>query len=246
MSLEAIIWSYEQTATKGVEKFVLVTMADYCDEHAICNPSARKIAAKTGISRDSVRSHLRKLESKGLIRRETKLRENGSQSANRYELPISGGYEVLHTPASAHTLEPSTTDNGEQLRVQGGEQTTTGAETPTAFETWLADYREVTGRTKMRGSQSAKVIFIARLAEGYSLDDLKLATRGAHGDDWMRVRGLDVPVTILRPKNIDRYIELARQNGATSAAVEHRVEQGVPQISRDGGETWETDWEAVG
>lgn len=57
-----------------------------------------------------------------------------------------------------------------------------------AFETWLEHYGEVTGRTTVRGSHAARQQFDGRLAEGFSVDELKLATLGCHGDDFCRDR----------------------------------------------------------
>lgn len=87
-------------------------------------------------------------------------------------------------------------------------------ETPsfsTEFQEWLEHYRAVTGNTAIRGSRPARESFGARRKE-FSLDDLKLATVGCHGDDFCRTNGHDVPETILRASKVQRYIKLGRES----------------------------------
>lgn len=76
---------------------------------------------------------------------------------------------------------------------------------------WLDHYRATTGRN-VRGSQAAIKAYGARRADGYTADDLKLATIGAHGDKFLRDNCHDVPDTILRPSKVARYIELGRKS----------------------------------
>jgi len=90
------------------------------------------------------------------------------------------------------------------------------------FEDWLGHYRVCTGRVGVRGSKPSREAFAARRKEGRSLDDLKLATIGCHGDEFCREHGHDVPDTILRASKVERYIQLARQprRGGSSALSE--------------------------
>jgi hypothetical protein len=74
---------------------------------------------------------------------------------------------------------------------------------------WLEDYRKVTGR-KALGSQAALGQFRARMEDGYTLDELRAASRGAHSDEFLRVNGYDRPETILAASKIGRYIGLGR------------------------------------
>lgn len=78
------------------------------------------------------------------------------------------------------------------------------------FEDWLKHYQATTGKTNVRGSKPARDAFASRRRDGYSTDDLKLATVGCHGDDFCRENGHDVPETILRASKVTRYIELGR------------------------------------
>lgn len=104
------------------------------------------------------------------------------------------------------------------------------------FQEWLQDYHGATGRVSVRGSHSARDQFVARRKEGYSLEELKLATRGCHGDDFCRERGFDVPDTILRASKVERYIELGRNADKPKPSDEHpadrRVREALEEASR--------------
>ena len=89
MSVAAMAWAYAQQDTKGAEKFVLVTLADAADDDGVCWPGRRFIAERTGISPAQVSRHLAKLEAKGLLRREERVREDGSRASNLYVLPLT-------------------------------------------------------------------------------------------------------------------------------------------------------------
>lgn len=86
------------------------------------------------------------------------------------------------------------------------------------FRDWLSHYRETTGRTTVRGSKAAQDAFGARIKEGRTLDELKEATVGCHGDDFCREHGHDIPETILRGSKVERYIQLARTPKSTGSA----------------------------
>ena len=92
--------------------------------------------------------------------------------------------------------------------------TTTPTTLAAEWAEWLADYQTVTGRPRMRGSSSARKAFAARRREGFTLEQLKVATRGAHSDRFLREHGHDVPDTILRPSKIGRYLELGNRAAA--------------------------------
>lgn len=102
------------------------------------------------------------------------------------------------------------------------------------WDVWLSHFHQVTGRTAMTGSKEARKLFAGRRRDNgaedppRSLEELKLATIGAHGDDYLRRQGLDKPETILRESNIGRYIELGK--AATGAAGARPV--GDPALAR--------------
>lgn len=113
---------------------------------------------------------------------------------------------------------------GSGSRKKEGEEA--NASSSSDFEDWLAHYRRTTGRDQVKGSKAARSAFAARKRDGLSLDDLKLATVGCHGDEWCVDRGFDVPETILRASNVQRYIALASKpaNGNGNGNGRHDAE----------------------
>jgi hypothetical protein len=91
------------------------------------------------------------------------------------------------------------------------------------FDEWLADHEKVTGRTAPAVGTKARdallSAFTARRSESYTLEQLKLATRGAHDDDYRREHGYDRAESVLRPSKVhDLAINgerLARGTGKT-------------------------------
>ena len=94
---------------------------------------------------------------------------------------------------------------------------TTKSGKPSGFDSWLSHYHSVTGKTSVTGSKPARDAFKARTKEGRSLEDLKAATVGCHGDEFCRTNGHDVPETILRASKVERYIALAAQPQSTGS-----------------------------
>lgn len=82
------------------------------------------------------------------------------------------------------------------------------------FEEWLLDHESVTGhqppRQGTKARQHVAESFSARRAEGYSLDDLKSATIGAHEDPYRRENGYDTVDSVLRPTKIATLIAKGR------------------------------------
>jgi hypothetical protein len=105
--------------------------------------------------------------------------------------------------------EPCREGKGREGR--GGEREADSSGKPSEFDSWLAHYRQTTGKESVRGSKPARTAFAARLKDGYSLEDLKAATVGCHSDDFCRNNGHDVPETILRAGKVERYIALASE-----------------------------------
>lgn len=71
---------------KGNEKSVLLCLADFANDDGFCFPSWKTILNKCNISRGSLSYVLKSLERKNLIMRFSRKRENGSLSANGYQV----------------------------------------------------------------------------------------------------------------------------------------------------------------
>ncbi len=86
MSVQAIAWAFAQDLTPTGCKFVLVALANYADGDGYCFPGQKKLAADTGQTDRSVRTHLAALEKGGYIIRGRRMREDGSRSSDGYTL----------------------------------------------------------------------------------------------------------------------------------------------------------------
>lgn len=117
-----------------------------------------------------------------------------------------------------HKKSPTRQDRTRQERTQQDKEKASGK--PSDFDEWLTDYRQVTGKDSVRGSKPARTAFDARVRDGYSLEDLKQATRGCHGDQFCRDNGHDVPETILRASKVERYIALSKQGPKQAPGID--------------------------
>lgn len=125
------------------------------------------------------------------------------------------------TTESSNGKETETSKSGSNPRAGGG-----------GWTEWLTDYRAVTGNARVRGSKAAEAAYWARREDGYTQDDLHLATRGAWGDDYIREHGHAVPDTILRPSKVDRYIALGQQAAQAGKATAKPAAAPVPTASK--------------
>lgn len=84
MSFQAMAWALKQPA-KTSEKFLLIVIANYADEHGQAWPSVERLCKDTGMSRATVQRSLRKLEKNGYVTREKRVRGQ-LQTSNLYRL----------------------------------------------------------------------------------------------------------------------------------------------------------------
>lgn len=87
MSVDALSWAFRAQVTP-MEKLVLLALADRASEFGDCYPSARDIVTRTGLSDRSVRRILHMLAQRGLLSVETRSRDNGATTSNRYLLHV--------------------------------------------------------------------------------------------------------------------------------------------------------------
>jgi hypothetical protein len=93
MSFECVNWAYEQPCVrqdpKGLkpgEKFVLVTLANICDENGLCYPGQPYLAARTGFTDRTVLEHLSHLEGRGFIKRWRRTLASGQRTSDLCQL----------------------------------------------------------------------------------------------------------------------------------------------------------------
>lgn len=164
MSKLARDWAKVQRAGSASAKVVLLVLADHADDSGLCWPSRATIAERTELSLRSVADQLRVLEAAGLISRDSRSREDGSQTSSHIQLnltaaaegvqDVQGGVQELHPPgqdvqggmqhvppggARLAPLEPSL----EPLEVEGSIEPVASAPPsatkPTSEEPWAKD-----------------------------------------------------------------------------------------------------------
>lgn len=125
MSIAAMNWAWRQVLAPTV-KLVLMSMADAADDHGICWPSVPTLARKCCVSERSVRRIMGDLEVGGLIRRDSRFRNDGSQTSNRYLLVLEGG-DKLSVPLDTGDRPPG---QGRQPPTVTGVRPGTTSESP--------------------------------------------------------------------------------------------------------------------
>ncbi|WP_093188341.1 helix-turn-helix domain-containing protein [Pseudovibrio sp. Tun.PSC04-5.I4] len=87
MSVQAITWAYQCTEiTDPIEKFVLVTIANFADEYGLCWPSQAALQEACCCCERKLRNCLTHLEEVGLITRYQRRRANGSRRSDIFIL----------------------------------------------------------------------------------------------------------------------------------------------------------------
>ena len=99
MSYRALSWAAKQHLP-AYEKLVLLMLANRADDHDKCWPSVAKIMDDCGVYRAQAQRCRKKLEERGLVRRDAQTRTYG-QTSNMYYLDLTVTIEhEVSTPAS--------------------------------------------------------------------------------------------------------------------------------------------------
>jgi len=93
-------WAW-QLRLKPTVKFVLMALADACDDDGYCWPSIPTLAHKTCLDDRSVQRILNKLKVEGLVQVQQRFRNDGSPTSNGYRLPLSAPGDKLPPPLPA-------------------------------------------------------------------------------------------------------------------------------------------------
>jgi hypothetical protein len=96
------------------------------------------------------------------------------------------------------------------------------------FVAWLDHHERVTELIALKPGTAAyrdvASAFAARVAEGYSLDELKLASEGAWADEWRREQGHTGPKSVLRPTKVAELIAKGRRAREQSVSAYDALE----------------------
>lgn len=106
MSIQALTNALSIRGIAPSEKLLLLALANYADEHLRCYPSQQRLADDTCLSKRTVRTLLASMEERGMLSRESRIREDGSRGTDIITLhfdraQISGGGEMVSPPGEA-------------------------------------------------------------------------------------------------------------------------------------------------
>lgn len=222
----AFAW-LRQTGSPGA-KLVLMALADHANDDGVCWPSQATIARKAEMTPRSVRSNMAKLVGAGFVRVEERRRVDGSIASNLYvlDMTVSGPSVVSSAgpaevsgadhrkPASGHepSIEPSSSSS-KKKKVLSLED-----EGPDFLE-WLGHHVTMAATLNISLSvprhgtsyraQLART-YLALRAEGYTAEELQLASDGVLSDTYMRENNYTKFDNVLRKEKIGRRVEDGR------------------------------------
>lgn len=135
----------------------------------------------------------------------------GLQDASRARFSSSLITTSLTTPVETQTHSSEASTHGSKSRSNGAREAKKRAARDREWEEWLEHCRATTGRGGLKGSKADRQRFNARLDEGFTLEELKLATVGVQSRAWHVRQGYNVPKTILNG-NARTYVEWGRDH----------------------------------
>lgn len=168
MSARATAWAWEQDV-RGTQKLVLLCLADWADGEHQTWYSTGHLTARVGVGRSAVFDALSALEDAALLRREARLRENGSQSSNLYTLLVESGEP--DTPV--RDPDGRAVRNPDPQNLPGSEPSKTGRSDDLPSEVW-ATYVGVMKPRRAELDPEARKVIVAALKVA-TVDECKLA-----------------------------------------------------------------------
>lgn len=177
MSIKMLDAAFREARVNGTTKLVLLALADHANDDGECWPGMARVRAKAGLSTDAaLRKQYRKLEDAGLLEREERFREDGSQASNLYRLRLAPPFLQDRPPRSHRTaLEPS-------LEPEGSKEPSYRC-----GEVWNHYLSAFNPRRKEPDAGQQKIIEGALKVA--SVDELKQALDAAAASDWHQKRG---------------------------------------------------------
>lgn len=186
MSIRAISWAFD-AEVPPTTKLVLLKLADNSNDDGYCWPSQSTIARHTGLTRETINRHIRKLRHEGLVEIRHRM-EDGVSLPNHYRLNLGGVVTENHRGCDGES-QGVVTENHTEPSVRTVNESNTGdsdESTPTAGEdennkpttAWIIDqYHEhfPAARSVEKVTSARRKSLSARTS-----DDLKTK------DDWTR------------------------------------------------------------
>jgi len=88
MSFQAMSWAVKQKVGNATGKAILLMLANYADQDGVCFPSQEKLAVECECARQTVSRFLNDFESRGLISRVQRRRQDGYRTSDEIKLSL--------------------------------------------------------------------------------------------------------------------------------------------------------------
>lgn len=222
MSVQALTWVIEHSEATGGARCLMFAIANHADQGGHrCWASVETLAHEARMTPRGARAALRRLEGQGEIQ-DTGPSEFGTHV---YDITGMGGEESSAPPGEAGDTRGGSSrhENGSDLPPNRPSKPSIEPpppiSPPTEFEEWLADHERVTGHSPPRAGTKARealeASYYARHSEGWTAEELRIATRGAHEDGFRRENGYDVADSVLRPTKVGRLVARGQMIGSS-------------------------------
>lgn len=114
MSVQAITSALSVEGVTSAEKFLLVVLANYCDQNMQCWPSQARLAADMNVSVRKMVDLFKKLEDRGLVSREARSRRsNGARNSHMITLNLHSANSALRHESNVQISSNPTCKNGQ-------------------------------------------------------------------------------------------------------------------------------------
>ena len=122
MSIECLNNALKVEGLTPTKKFVLVVLANYCDQKNTCFPSHQHVGKIVGIKDEKhIGKIIRELQQLGLLKIRNRYKDDGGNISNEYELTIGVGQEtptLLETPTLVVSATPNTKEDTKERDIE--------------------------------------------------------------------------------------------------------------------------------
>lgn len=238
-----MVWAFEQNCPTPAAKLVLIKLADHADDEGTCFPSQARVAADTGLARETVNRAIKALVGVGLLGAEQRIDHTG-QHANRYFLRCDNS----SLPCDERSQAPVTRDHtpcDERSHITPIEPSTSnlppltprkrGRDSEQEFEVWWQEVPRKVGKDPARkkyaiarrtADAETLLVGIRRYAELRAGQDQQFTLHPAswlHQKRWLDGEAQPPPATQPRrprtPAPVDLIDELYRDELPKSASL---------------------------
>lgn len=118
MSVSIITRVFEQSASKGSRRVIMLAIADSADDRGVCWPSIKILANKANIDARNVRSHLSDLHDAKELLTVPRKADSGRQRSNAYIVAIGQSRDDLYHTLTTHEQIELSDDEAKQVLNQ--------------------------------------------------------------------------------------------------------------------------------